>query len=246
MTVFYFVVPILDFDGFQRAVEDQVSVSVAINSDVALECDVLPASPPPQIRWLRNGSPIAEVEVNNEVRFLDGGRFLYLRTLVAVELMPTYRCEVTNVFLGRSVVAPTMYRLIDNLTQGVLTDYKQIGDLIAFVGNMSFEFAYVGGLYGNGARNGTINNLFQGTTQIPDIGNIAFITTIDTVGMFDLSAIVVFDGITRDRAGTLTVHRKFYLSFVAALKSNSLYSLHHTHAQSYHQLLVVLQITESL
>ena len=197
------------FDGFSRTVEEEVSVSVAIASDVALECDVLLSSPPPQIRWLRDGNPIAEVMVNNEVRFLDGGRYLYLRTLEAADLMPTYRCEVTNAFLDRSMVAPTMYRLIDNLTRGDLMDYKQIGDLTAFVGNMSFEFAYVGGLYGNGARNGTINNLFQGTVQVADIGNVASIMTINTVGMFELSATVVFDGVTRERVGMLTVHRKF-------------------------------------
>ena len=185
---------------------------MAIYSDVALECDVLPANPPPQIRWLRDGSPIAEMRVNNEIRFLDGGRYLFLRVLEAADLMPTYHCEVTNVFLDRSVVAPTMYRLIDNLTRGVLIDYKQIGDLIAFVGNTSFEFAYVGGVYGNGARNGTINNLFQGTTQVADIGNIASIQTINTLGMFDLSAIVVFDGVTRERVGTLTVHRMFFVA----------------------------------
>ena len=190
-------------------VEEEVSVSVAIYSDVALECDVLLSSPPPQIRWLRDGNPIAEVTINNEVRFLDGGRFLYLRILTVADLASTYRCEVTNVFLDRPVMAPTMYRLIDNLTRGDLMDYKQIGDLTAFVGNMSFEFAYVGGLYSNGPRNGTINNLFQGTTQVADIGNVASITTIDTAGTFQLSATVHFDGVTRDRTGTLTVHRKF-------------------------------------
>ena len=197
------------FDGFSRMVEEEVSVSVAMDSDVALECDVLPSSPPPQIRWLRDGNPIAEVTVNNEVRFLDGGRYLYLRSLTVANLASTYRCEVTNVFLDRTVMAPTMYRLIDNLTRGDLMDYKQIGDLTAFVGNMSFEFAYVGGLYSNGAINGTINILRNGTEEIPGIGNVGSIMTIDTVGMFELSATVVFDGVTRRRTGTLTVHRKF-------------------------------------
>ena len=190
-----------------------MSVSVALNSGVALECDVLPANPPPQIRWLQDGNIIAENLVNNLVRFLDGGRYLYMRILVAADLASTYHCEVTNALTDRTVVAPTTYRLIDNLTRGDLMDYKQIGDLTAFVGNTSFEFAYVGGLYGNGARNGTINSLFQGVTQVPSIGNVAIINTINTVGMFDLSAIVVFDGITRNRVGTLTVHRKFFLLF---------------------------------
>ena len=190
-------------------IEEEVPVSVAIDSDVALECDVLDSNPPPQIRWLRDGSPIAEVTVNNNIRFLDGGRFLYLRTIEVADLTPTYRCEVINVFLDRTVMAPTIYRLMDNLTQGVLVDYKEIGNLTAFVGNTSFEFAYVGGIYGNDARNGTFNLLFQGTTHIADIGNVAIIATIDTVGVFDLSAIVVFDGITRNRFGMQTVHRKF-------------------------------------
>ena len=190
-------------------VEEEVPVSVALNSDVALECDVLDCNPPPQIRWLQDGHPIDEVTVNNEVRFLDGGRFLYMRLLTPADLMPTYRCEVTNVFLDRSVVAPTVYRLVDNLTQGVLMDYKQIGNLIAFVGNMSFEFVYVGGIYGIGGRNGTINNLFQDTAQIASIGSIASIDTINTVGQFELSAMVIFDCGAGNRFGTLTVHRKF-------------------------------------
>ena len=43
---------------------------MALNSDVALECDVLAAIPPPQIRWLQDGNnSITDSEVisDNEV-----------------------------------------------------------------------------------------------------------------------------------------------------------------------------------
>ena len=192
---------------------EEVSVSVAINSDVALECDVLESNPAPQIRWLQDGYPIAENRSDSEVHFLDDGRYLYLRSLTVADLASTYRCEVTNVFLDRPVMSPTIYRLIDNLNRGVLMDYKQIGDLTAFVGNISFEFAYVGGIYGNGVKNGTTNVLFQDSKYIPQMGNIAVIPTVEfeasTVSVFSLLAIVTYDDNSILRSGTLTVHRKF-------------------------------------
>ena len=187
-----------------------VYVSVAIDSEVALECDVLPANPPPQIRWRRDGSTIVEIGrgYNNTVLFLDGGRYLYMSRLTSADLASTYRCEVTNAFLDRTVMAPTTYRLIDNLTRGDLVDYKQIGDLTAFVGNTSFEIAYVGGIFGFMGLNFTINVLFQGSTVIPSIENIGYISNVNTVGIFNLTARVRFYFGTTDRFGTLTVHRK--------------------------------------
>ena len=58
-----------------------ISVPIALNSAVALECDVLDANPPPQIKWYSNQGAIQEVTVDNSVRFLDGGHYLYLRRL---------------------------------------------------------------------------------------------------------------------------------------------------------------------
>ena len=103
----------------------EVPVSVALNSDVALECDVLDAKPPPQIKWYNDQGPIQEILQGNRLRFLESGHYLYLRRLQAVHLQRQYYCAVTNVNLSQKVVAPTRYVLTDNITQGVLIDYKQ-------------------------------------------------------------------------------------------------------------------------
>ena len=56
------------FGGFRVATEGIESVSVAIESDVALECDVILSStnPPPEIVWhFGNGNEVTEIIVNN-------------------------------------------------------------------------------------------------------------------------------------------------------------------------------------
>ena len=140
------------------------------------------------------------------MRFLDGGRYLYLRKLQLSHLESQYYCAVTNANLSQEISAPTRYVLTDNLTQGVLIDYKQIGDLTAFVGNRSSEFAYVGGVFGNNI-NGTINELTVDGDEVLSLGNIGM---IDLRGLFEhkLGANVRYNGLIAVRRGTLTVHRK--------------------------------------
>ena len=58
----------------------------------------------------------------------------YFKSLQAAHFERQCYCAVTNVNLSQEISAPTRYVLTDNiLTQGVLRDYKQIGDLRAFV-----------------------------------------------------------------------------------------------------------------
>ena len=159
-----------DFDGFKQLAEN-TSIPVALNSDVALECNVLDANPPPQIKWFNDQGEIQEVMQNNIVRFLDNRRYLYLRDLKSIHLEQRYYCAVTNANLSQEVSAPTRYILTGNLTQGVLMDYKQIGNLTAFVGNTSFEFAYIGGVF----NDQTINTLFVNSTEVTVLGNIGTI-----------------------------------------------------------------------
>ena len=207
---------ISDFNGFKRMAESnestvEVPIPVALNSDVALECDVLDAEPPPQIKWYNDTGAIQEVTRNNKVRFLDGGRFLYLRTLDSSHLEQQYYCAVTNVNLNKEISAPTRYVLIDNLTQGVLIDYKQIGDLTAFVGNTSIEFAYVGGVFGEHLKiNDTVNTLTVGGHGVRSLGNIGEVdlTTITSKGVIMLMARVRYNGMLTTRIGTLTIQRK--------------------------------------
>ena len=191
--------------------EGEVPINVALASSVALECDVVlsTTNPPPSIAWRRgDDSIINEEETNNGRRFLDDGRFLYISSLEMADLMSSYRCEVNNAFLDRTIQAPTTYVLRDNLTRAVLVDYKPIGDLTAFVGNSSFEFAYVGGWLSEGAANGISSRLFRDGTEVPSIGNIGSIATIDAPGMSTLRADVRIDANTVQKFGTLTVHRK--------------------------------------
>ena len=107
----------------------EVVVPVALNSAVAMECDVLDAKPSPQIKWFDDQGEIQEVLEGNSIRFLDGGRYLYLKSLQAIHLQRQHYCTVTNANLSQEISAPTRYVLTDNLTQGILVDYKQIGNL---------------------------------------------------------------------------------------------------------------------
>ena len=89
----------------------EVSIPIALNSDVALECDVLGANPPPQIKWYKDQRMITEDRVSNTVRFLDKGRYLYIRRLQPADRERQYYCAVTNVItrLNQEVTAPTRY-----------------------------------------------------------------------------------------------------------------------------------------
>ena len=190
----------------------EVSVDVALGSEVALKCDVLDSKPPPQIVWRDgNGNEIDEIQMNIKRRFLDDRRYLYISDLQLSDLALNYQCVVTNAFLDRPMPAPTTYVLVDNLTRGELMDYKEIGDLTAFVVNTSIEFAYVGGRYGNGAVNGTLNQLFRDGNRVTNNGNIGLINDISAPGTSRLTASVTFDGMQVEREGTLTVHRKCLL-----------------------------------
>ena len=188
----------------------ELSIPVALNSDVALECDVLDAKPPPRIKWYNDLGAIQEVIQDNSVRFLEGGRYLYLRRLQPSHLERLYYCSVTYANLSQEISAPTRYVLTDNLTQGVLMDYKQIGNLTALVGNTNIEFAYVGGVYGNNI-NGTVNTLTVDGGEVTALGNVGMIDLVSSKGIIKLEASVSYNVLTAVRRGTLTIHRKFYL-----------------------------------
>lgn len=210
---------ITDFNGFERMAEAgestvEVSIPVALNSDVALECDVLDAKPPPRIKWYNDLND--QIRQSNEVQFLDGERYLYLRRLKAIHLERQYYCAVTSVNLSWEISAPSRYVLIDNLTQGVLIEYKQIGNLIAFVGNASLEFAFVGGVFDNEA-NRTVNILTVNGNGIPiRLESIGVISTISVPGTVHLEATVNYNsGMIAMRNGTLTIYRKSNHTIIA-------------------------------
>ena len=203
-----------DFDGFVQTENSDrsiIEVPVALGSDVALECNVLDANPPLQIKWYDNRGEIQEIRLGNEVRFLDNRKFLYLRRLRVMHLEQQYYCAVTNAnSVSQEVAAPTRYVLIDDLTQGVLMDYKPIGNLKAFVGNTSFEFAYVGGVFGKDS-NETYNRLTLNGAEsaVSTLGNVGEIMSLLSPGIFMLGASVSYGNKNAIRRGTLAVYRKF-------------------------------------
>ena len=190
---------------------------MALNSDVALECDVLAANPPPQIKWFDNLGAIQEIRQGNNVRFLDGGRYLYLRRLQHAHLQRQYYCTVTNVNLSQEVSAPTRYVLTDNLTRGVLMDYKQIGDLTTFAGNINFEFAYIGGVHGDNTNRTTSRLFWNHSNEVAVLGNIGTIEHLSSPGNFTLEATVNYNGILTTRIGTLKVYREYNIIILLIL-----------------------------
>ena len=193
----------------------EISIPVALNSDVALECDVLDAKPPPQIKWYNDQGEIQEDRLDNRVRFFDDRRYLYLRRLQATHLERQYYCNVTNANLSQEISSPIRYMLVDGLTRGELIDYKQIGNQTAFVGNTSFEFAFIGGVFGNNDMNGTINRLFANSEEVQALGNVGQLNSmmspfLSSPGIILLEAKVRFNNLFSNvkRNGTVTIYRK--------------------------------------
>ena len=101
---------ISDFDGFNGP-NGTVMVIVTTDDggdDVALECNVRDANPPPQIQWRDgNGNLLTEAMTNNLLRFLDNGRYLLIRGLTDAQVNTNYQCEVINARLHETVRSPT-------------------------------------------------------------------------------------------------------------------------------------------
>ena len=99
-----------------------------------MECDVLPASPRPQIQWfisIHLGSRISTSLIREEiydVLYLEEGRFLFIRELTAEQRRSSFHCEVVNAFLDSSMPqrSPTNYTLEGSIPPNTLETY--IGD----------------------------------------------------------------------------------------------------------------------
>ncbi|XP_064396758.1 hemicentin-1-like isoform X3 [Halichondria panicea] len=113
--------------------------------DIALECRVEDSQPPPDIVWYQDGTRLVENRVTNAIRFLEGGRWAYIRD---IETFPhDYHCEVSNARLHESVRSNQTYFVNSTgLVNGMDFVYKEIGDLTAFSTegeDEDFEFSYV-------------------------------------------------------------------------------------------------------
>ena len=134
-----------------------------------------------------------------------------------------YYCAVTNVKLTQEISAPTRYVLIDNLTQGELVDYKEIGNQTAFIGNSTFEFAFVGGVFGSNDRmNGTSNRLFVNGNEVATKGNIGQVTSalLSSPKIILLEATIRYNSLSSIamRSGVVIVQRKFVCLIKSGLR----------------------------
>ncbi len=130
------------------------------------------------IVWFQDGTPLVENLETNLIRFLEGGRWAYIRD---IETFPRdYHCEVSNARMHESVRSPQTYFV--NGT-GLVTEvnfvYKETGDLTAFSKegeNENFEFSYVSSqgtlnrvcAFSNNGGSSAVSNAAVGTiTNLP-------------------------------------------------------------------------------
>ena len=160
-----------DFDGFDgpNGIE-VVNVSTGMDADVALECRVRGANPPPQIQWFDGtGTPLAEDRTNNALRFLDNGRYLLIGQLSQTQIDTDYYCSVTNVRLHETVRSNTTYDLAPVLGTNGFMIYKRFINrtLILTGGTTTVDWSYIAGaglgVVGAGAY-GLLNCLRSGDT----------------------------------------------------------------------------------
>ena len=134
-----------DFDGFDSS-GGRVIISVATGSqaDVAIECPVRDANPPPQIRWRDGNGLLTEDTTNNRLRFLDNGRYLLIRELTDTQINTDYHCEVTNARFDEVIPGPITFDLVANLGTNNFTIYKKLINRTILVGD-SMEISYIAG-----------------------------------------------------------------------------------------------------
>ena len=176
--------------------------------DIALECRVEDSQPPPDIVWYQDGTPLVENLAGNAVRFLEGGRWAYIRDVETFS--HEYYCEVSNARLHESVRSNQTYFVNGTgLVDGMDFVYKEIGDLTAFSTeekNEDFEFSYV-------SSEGTLNRV----CAFSNIGgsNANSNAAVGTILNLPAPPAVVTlqcrsDQVTIISSGTLTVQRELF------------------------------------
>jgi len=119
-----------------------VDVSTVEGGAVALECDFLPSSPTPRVRWLMNSAQITEMPATNAILFLDGGRYLFINALTAAQRSARYQCEVTNVNVDGTMRSPTTYYINEDLPPDTFRLYRPLPEMTVFLeDNVNIVFA---------------------------------------------------------------------------------------------------------
>ena len=206
------VFSVSDFGGFTSP-SGVVTVNVTTDDDddeMALECQVAESNPPPNIIWLGNGNPLTENRLDNQLRFLDNGRYLLIRELSPAQLNVNYQCRVTNARLHATETSPTTYTLVDNIGTNEFRIYKRLIDR-TILRETTVELSYIAGagvgispfVLDECVRSG--RTLTNNLTLTPGAGGVIR-ETIPRIGetippvadsvTFDVSCIL-FSGITR-------------------------------------------------
>lgn len=121
------------FRGFQNERNMTRILDTVVGGAVAMECDVLEAlRMPDQIQWFANMNPFPEVTYRDQILYVDGGHYLFIRILTAIQRMGTYHCVVVSPFI--TVRAPTTYQLTGDLPRGNLTEYIPLKTISAVIG----------------------------------------------------------------------------------------------------------------
>ena len=231
-----------DFGGFtgpSRVVT--VNVTTADGDDeVAVECLVGESNPPPQIRWLGNGNPLTEITLNNQLRFLDNGRYLLITQLASAQLNTSYQCQVTNARLHEMETSPTTYNLVNNIGTNEFKIYKRLVDR-TIVRGTTLELSYIAGA-GAGIRPFVLDDcvrsgrtLATNLTLVPQAGGVipetiprageSIPSVADSV-TFQVRCIL-FSGTTPNPSqATITVQGMYLFSFLPSHPSHSLYNAH--------------------
>ena len=220
------VLSISDFDGFNGPSGTvQVNVATGSQADVALECRVRDANPPPQIRWHDGNRILTEIPMGNRLRFLENGRYLLIGQLRRQQVDTNYHCEVTNARLYETVTSPTMYDLVPNLGDDEYMIYKKLINKTILVRD-TVEFSYITGagqgivpfvidqckrsgstLTGDISLGDDVNGVIEET--IPDMAYSEMIPPVADYVTFEVTC-TLYSG-TRNSTqsqATLTVHGK--------------------------------------
>ena len=216
-----------DFDGFDsRGGRVTINVTTGSQADVAIECPVRDANPPPQIRWRDgNGNLLTEDTTNNRLRFLDNGRYLLIRLLTDTQVNTDYQCEVTNARLDEVIPDPTLYDLVPNLGANNFMIYKRLINRTVLVGS-TVELSYIAGagsglnpfgMIGSCRRSGSTLSTSLSlpitggvtSTSIPDTGSNEQIPATANSVTFEVSCTLgAGNGVNIPSEATITVQGK--------------------------------------
>ena len=134
-----------DFDGFvdDSSTTETIAVTTGVRGAVAIECHVRDANPPPNIVWVDgSGTTLTEDRRNNQLRFLDNGRYLVIRQLTTEQVNTNYQCQVTNAQLHDTVRNNVVYYLVPTLGTNETVIYKRLINRTIQSGT-TIEYSYI-------------------------------------------------------------------------------------------------------